>query len=620
MLKNRIPRVAAWLCLWLPPLGVLFKDIWLQAFAAGSNPYVPQLWAGVCRVAPYLPLHVAVFALLFAPMWLLRRGRYAYSAVTGTVLSVLAGIDVVYLRCYNVLPSVLMLPLLGTQTGKQTVANILPTLFTWWDVLLVADLLVWMVLFALCVRRGWLQPLPPRRPRTVAVTAGVCAVVLVLVPLLHACGTAKGLFRRLYVTADTVAGAQYFSFAGFHVADIVQTASGAATHAQPTKTDEQQLADYRAFQAADTGVGPLAGAFAGQNLLVIQVESLESFVLGGTINGVEVTPTLNRLCAGGYVFPNLYEQVKSGNSSDADFLLMTSLLPPNKSFVFGSYTHNTYRALPRILRDNGGYASYYFHGATNAIWDYKTMLSGAFGFDRVDMDYVQDEQLNGYLSDESFFAQTLEKLQAQPLSKPFYAHLVTCTSHIPCDVPADFDGLLLGDELAANPLGDYLQAIHYTDRQIGTFLEQATALGLLDNTVVAVVGDHGGVHKYYPHWVSNLSDAAREDWFLTDDEDYTLPLIVYHPFIESPAVYQTVGGQMDVLPTLLGLLGVEDAAARRVMFGRDLLATTRSFALRDDGYVYGTLTETERRTAYSAYYLSDLLIRSNRVSGNETEG
>ncbi len=619
MQKLRVSRVAAWLCLWLPPLGVLFKDILLQAFAAGNNPYVPQLWAGVCRVAPYLPLHAAVLLLPFLPMWLLRRGRYVYSAVAGTLLSVLVGVDVVYLRCYNVLPSALMLPLLGTQTGKQTVLTILPTLFTWWDVLLVVDLLVWVVLFAVCVRRGWL-PTPKRRPRTVAVTAGVCAVVLVLVPVLHACGAAEKTYRRLYVIADTVNQAQYFSFAGFHAADIVQTATGAATHAEPSETDEQLLADYRDFQAADTGVSPLAGAFAGQNLLVIQVESLESFVLGGTVNGVEVTPTLNRLSAGGYTFPRLYEQVKSGNSSDADFLLMTSLLPPNKSFAFGSYTHNTYRALPRILRDNGGYTSYYFHGATNAIWDYKTMLSGAFGFDRVDMNYVQDEQVNGYLSDESFFAQTLEKLKAQPLSQPFYAHLVTCTSHIPCDVPADFDGLPLGDELAANPLGDYLQAIHYTDRQIGAFLEQANTLGLLDNTVVAVVGDHGGVHKYYPHWVAKLPQSAREDWFLADNEDYTLPLIVFHKSVTAPAVYQTVGGQVDVLPTLLGLLGVEDAAARRVMFGRDLLATTRSFALRDDGFVYGTLPETERNTAYSAYYLSDLLIRSNRVSGEETEG
>ena len=615
-IQKGFARVSAWLCVWMPLVGVLCKDLLLQMFIGGSDPYTPAVWAGLCRFLPYLPLHLAVFWLIFGWSLLFKgRGRLVYNGVAGGVLTLIGFIDTVYLRAYNVLPSVVMLPMLNTDTGQDTVSTILPTLLTWWDLLYLLDLVLWAVLLLVHRRRRGVT-VTARRPR-VTLRALLCAVLaLTVIPLLGVCGVREP-FRRLYVTADTLQQAQYFSFMGFHTADIAAAATGRVTTASATPDDEAVLQAFRSWQRNNDGVSAHAGQFGGKNLLVVQFESLESFVLGNRVGGQEVTPTLNRLMNGGYAFTELYEQVKSGNSADCDFLFMTGLLPTNKSYAFGSWPNNDYLSLAELLADHGGYESYYFHGAVNSIWNYTDMLKQGLEFDHIVMDYAQDDMLNGYLSDESFFRQTAEKLKNQALAEPFYAHVVTCSSHIPCEVPADFKGLALNDELAANPMGDYLQAIHYTDRQLGLFLEALEQNGTLENTLVVVIGDHGGIHKYYPHWVDDLSPEACEDWFLAEEEPYTLPMLLYSSDIADPHVVNVIGGQVDMLPTLLSFMGVQDSRTAQVFFGRDLTATQRSFAVMDDGTLHGTLPEEELAVAHTMYYLSDLLIRSNRVSGEQ---
>lgn len=615
-IQKGFARVSAWLCVWMPLVGVLCKDLLLQMFIGGSDPYTPAVWAGLCRFLPYLPLHLAVFWLIFGWSLLFKgRGRLVYNGVAGGVLTLIGFIDTVYLRAYNVLPSVVMLPMLNTDTGQDTVSTILPTLLTWWDLLYLLDLVLWAVLLLVNRRRRGVT-VTARRPR-VTLRALLCAVLaLTVIPLLGVCGVREP-FRRLYVTADTLQQAQYFSFMGFHAADIAAAATGRVTTASATPDDEAVLQAFRSWQRNNDGVSAHAGQFGGKNLLVVQFESLESFVLGNRVGGQEVTPTLNRLMNGGYAFTELYEQVKSGNSADCDFLFMTGLLPTNKSYAFGSWPNNDYLSLAELLADHGGYESYYFHGAVNSIWNYTDMLKQGLEFDHIVMDYAQDDMLNGYLSDESFFRQTAEKLKNQALAEPFYAHVVTCSSHIPCEVPADFKGLALNDELAANPMGDYLQAIHYTDRQLGLFLEELEQNGTLENTLVVVIGDHGGIHKYYPHWVDDLSPEACEDWFLAEEEPYTLPMLLYSSDIADPHVVNVIGGQVDMLPTLLSFMGVQDSRTAQVFFGRDLTATQRSFAVMDDGTLHGTLPEEEMAVAHTMYYLSDLLIRSNRVSGEQ---
>lgn len=612
--KKRAAAVGTWLCLWLPAIGTFLKGVFLQMFISGADPYTPDVWAGLGRVLPYLPLHAAVLWLIFGWGTLFRgRGRHIWNGVVYGLTTFVAFIDVAYLRAYSMLPSVSMLTMLGNSAGRASIVSTWPTLVNWWDLLFVADILLWAVLMIVCRPKAG----KPRR-RVTAITLGASVLALCVVPLLALCGV-RAPYRQLHKTADTLHRAQYFSYMGFHLGDIAATAVGHQPHIDAE--DEALLAAYRAWQAEDTTVGAHTGALEGKNLIVIQVESLESFVLGKSIDGQEITPTLNRLMTGGYTFSNIYEQVKGGNSSDCDFLLMTGLLPIDSNYVFGTHADEPYLSLQTVLKERAGYTSYYFHGGTNSSWNYEDMLRDGIRVQHIDGDYVQDEILNDYVSDESFFRQTAEKLAASPMEAPFYAHITTCSSHIPCHLPEELRELTLDEELAGNPMGRYLQVIRYADTQIGMFLDELEKQGVLENTAVVIVGDHGGVNKYYPHFVDDLDDALREDWFPKAGEKYTVPFIVHCPSALPTEAVDTIGGQVDVMPTLLGLLGVRDERLEGLLFGRDLLATKRSFAVTSNGEVYGTLSEADAAIAKTAFYLSDLLIRGGRVGGQtEVQG
>lgn len=613
-MKKFFPKFAVWLCLCFPCLSVWFKNLLLQSYVVGDNSYSLDLLQGFLWLLPYLPLQAATIALVFCFGFLFReRGRYIYGTVLNAVFSVIAVIDIAYLRAYNVMPAVIMLPVAGSQGASGVILDTLPTLFVWTDILFLFDFAVWGVLYWFISHRGWRTLYNPSyRPRLAGITAAVSAFVLAVIPLLSIVGWDGGLYRRLYVSSDTVQKSLYFSFLGFHGEDIVQTTMGKVTTAEMTEDDEALREAYFDWKLQDSGDNAFAGEASGKNVLIIQVESLESFVIGQFLKGQEITPNLNRLANGGYYFSNIHEQVKCGNSSDCDFMVMTSLLPANKSYVFGSYTQNEYLTLPKLLKQNGGYHSSYFHGAADSTWNYQGMLSGTLGMDAVHMDYVKDETLNGYLSDESFVRQTLKKIDDSPLGTPFYAHVVTCSSHIPFYVPEDYHGLQLQSELAENPLGKYLQVIHYVDEQIGMLLQGLEERGALENTLIVVLGDHGGVHKYYPHYVSRLSDDVREPWF-PEEQEYTLPLIFYSSDMKSPQHFEVVGGQIDILPSLLYLLGIPKEDYETTLLGRNLFSTSRSFCLQDDGKLYGSLSEEDYEVAQTMYYLSDILIRSNQT-------
>lgn len=611
-LKKRMAALGAWLCRWLPAIGTFLKGVLLQLFISGADPYTPDVWAGLGHVLPYLALHAAVIWLIFGWGALFRgRGRHVWNGVASGLATFIAFIDVAYVRAYSMLPSVSMLTMLGNSAGRASIISTWPTLVNWWDLLFVADILLWAVLMLVC-RPKHTRP----RRRVTALSLVAAAVALCIVPLLGVCGV-KAPYRRLHKTADTIHQAQYFSYLGFHLGDVAATVTG---H-QPSfdAEDEALLARYRAWQAADTVGGEHVGALEGKNLLVIQVESLESFVLGQRIDGQEITPTLNRLMNGGYTFTNLYEQVKGGNSSDCDFLLMTGMLPIDSNYVFGAWHDKTYLSLQTVMKERADYTSYYFHGGGNSSWNYEDMLRDGIRVEHIVGDYEHDEILNEYISDESFFRQTVEKLAASPMDEPFYAHVTTCSSHIPCHLPEELRELELDEELESNPMGRYLQVIRYVDTQLGMFLEALEAQGVLDNTAIVVVGDHGGVNKYYPHFVDNLDGDVREDWFPKANEKYTIPMIVYCPSALPTKTIETIGGQVDVMPTLLGLFGAWDERLADTLFGRDLLASKRSFAVTANGEVYGTLSAEEAELAGMAYYLSDLLIRNGRASG-QTEG
>jgi phosphoglycerol transferase MdoB-like AlkP superfamily enzyme len=369
--------------------------------------------------------------------------------------------------------------------------------------------------------------------------------------------------------------------------------------------DKQRVEAWFSNKIENLPVNNYSSKFQGKNLIVLQVESLENFVIGKRINSQEITPNLNRLLNNSMYFSNFYEQVWNGTSSDADLMTNTSVYPVREGSTFFRFPGNTYNSLPKILESHG-YDTLAIHPDKGGYWNWRQALT-AIGFQKtIDEGYFQmDERIGFGISDGSYLRQVGSVIKAE--KQPFYTFLVTLTSHAPFDLPPQYCDLNLDPVLNESKLGGYFQSIHYTDQQIGAFIDKLDKDGLLDNTVIALYGDHTGVHKFYDDEVKQLKNP--ESWWLKGHNQ--IPLIIYSKGMTGEEI-KTTGGHIDLLPTLAYLMGVDRKEYEGTAMGRNLLNTNKDFAVLANGQLVGTLpSEKEREDAKLGIGIADEIIQSN---------
>lgn len=352
------------------------------------------------------------------------------------------------------------------------------------------------------------------------------------------------------------------------------------------------------------------GIFKGKNVIFIQVESLENFVIGKRINGQEITPNLNKLLNNSLYFSNFHEQVNNGTSVDSDLIANTSVYPIRKGATFFRFPNNTYNSLPKLLKEEGYYTQA-IHPDKASYWNWKNGLT-AVGFDRcIDSSHFNlDETIGLGLSDGSFLRQSVSFIKEA--KKPFYTFMVTLTSHGPFDLPKEYRELKIEKSIDETKLGGYFQSVHYTDKHIGKFLETLEKEKLLDDTVVVIYGDHTGIHKYY---ASELKDIKpQENWWM--ENNWEIPLIVYNKDITHKE-FTVNGGQIDTMPTVAYMMGVNKEKFQSTAMGRILVNTNKDFAVLSDRTYLGNKSNKEQiKHSILGIDVSDMMIRSNYFNNN----
>ncbi|WP_079505337.1 LTA synthase family protein [Mesobacillus jeotgali] len=314
-----------------------------------------------------------------------------------------------------------------------------------------------------------------------------------------------------------------------------------------------------------------------QNLILIQVESLQNFVINKSVAGQEITPNLNKMLDHSVYFPNIYPQTIDGNSSDAEFLTQTSLFPVSKGSVFFRYPHNTYNSLGKTMKEEG-YNNIAFHADEGSFWN-RTEMYPSIGFDefKTISDFKLDEEIGMGLSDGSMFRQSIDMLEE--VENLFYAFFITLTNHIPFQLPEKYQILKLDKDLNESIMGGYIQSVAYTDKVIGEFISDLNENGLLQNSLIIIYGDHDGIRdREVVEQYFTKKQISDEQWL----RDYVpIPLIIYNPILKS-AVNDKIGGQIDLMPTikyLMGINGPEDSYT----IGRNLLVNNDGYAILPKG-------------------------------------
>jgi lipoteichoic acid synthase len=395
----------------------------------------------------------------------------------------------------------------------------------------------------------------------------------------------------------------HLSPTGYHLYDFYNYYTKNQAY-EPTAGEVQEIAQWLYQNEECLPDNQFKGIFKGKNLLIVQVESLENFVINQKIDGQEITPNLNRLLKNSYYFSNMYEQVKDGNSSDADLMINTSVYPVTMGATFFRFPLNTYNSLPNLL-EKKGYTSTAIDPEKGSYWNWLQALT-AIGFDQtVDESYFkQDEKIGMGISDGSYFTQVAPLLAGK--KQPFYTFMITLTSHSPFELPEQYQSLTLADPVKNTKLGGYFQCIHYTDREIGHFLEKLEQSHLLDNTVVAIYGDHTGVHKFYNDEVQQIDPG--EMWWL--DSSKRVPFLIYCKDLKGQK-FTVTGGQIDIMPSLAYLFDL-DPSYKKTALGRNLFNTKKNFAVLASREFVGTAADDSEKTfLVKGIDISELIIRSN---------
>ena len=169
------------------------------------------------------------------------------------------------------------------------------------------------------------------------------------------------------------------------------------------------------------------------------------------------------------------------------------------------------------------------------------------------------------VSDGEFFVRAIDYLKAQ--NGPFYAFMVTLTSHYAFELPAQYNMLTLKDEHVGTLFGNYLQSVHYFDHAVGMLIDALKAANLYDNTIITFYGDHFGLPVY--DWQSKqfLTELLGTEY--TYESHFNVPLMIHIPGSGVTETKSVAGGHIDVMPTLLHLLGLKNE--KGIMFGESLL-------------------------------------------------
>lgn len=295
---------------------------------------------------------------------------------------------------------------------------------------------------------------------------------------------------------------------------------------------------------------PAAGRSKRLNVVLVSIESMGAEFLGSYGHPSGLTPNLDRLSRESLWFSNTFA---TGNRTVRGLEALTLALPPTpgQSIVRRPKNDKLF-SLGSVLRHNG-YETIYAYGGYGYFDNMNAFFEGN-GYRVIDRTQIPKEKIvqeNIWgVADESLFDHVITELDRQHTGsrQPFFIHVMTTSNHRPYTYPAGRIDIPSGSGRDG--------AVKYTDWAVGRFLDEAAKRDWFANTVFVITADHGA--------------NARGGMEIPVDK-YRIPVFIYAPRHIAPQRVDRLMSQIDIAPTLLGLLGVSHYSK---FFGRDILHTS----------------------------------------------
>lgn len=309
-----------------------------------------------------------------------------------------------------------------------------------------------------------------------------------------------------------------------------------------TLTDEQLAKNLSTFYPSYQGAKTLSRKIIAdtteikKNVVLITVESLSADFMAYYGNTTAITPFLDSLAQHSLFFTQTYA---TGNRTVRGLEAITLCIPPSPGESVVKRVDNKNKVTTASVFLEKGYQVKYLYGGDAYFDNMKDFFSGN-GYDIVDKSNFNDEAITfdniWGVCDEDMYRKAIEVMNEEAQqNKPFFNHIMTVSNHRPFTYP---EGKIDISGQAKSRDG----GVKYTDYSIKKFFEMAQKQAWFSNTVFVIVADHCA------------SSAGKTELPL---DKYRIPALIYAPGFVAPQEYQTLMSQIDVMPTLFGLLNFE---------------------------------------------------------------
>lgn len=516
------------------------------------------------------PLSLLLFLYGMSLFFKKQKSRNRYLAAMTLVTSIILYGNAAFYRFFS---DFITLPVLFqtdnfSDLGSSAAASIYPT-----DVLYFTDLIVLLAAIKLLrVKEGNIESQKIYRRVYFVLSAAILFLNIGLAEAERPQLLTRSFDREMLV--------KNLGVYNYHLYDVYIQSKSQAKRAFADGSKLTDIHNYvRANQAAPSE--DMAGLAEGKNLIVVTLESMQTFTLNQEMNGQFITPFLNGLTKDEdtIYFPNFYHQTGLGKTSDSEFLLENSLYPLNGGAVFFTHSGNTFNSMAEKL-GNQGYATNVQHANTKSFWN-RDMMYESLGIDEFldieSYDIGEGQAVNWGMKDIPFFEQSVAHMADMP--QPFYSRLITLTNHHPFTLDEE-DKLISEFDSNSGTLNRFFQTTRYLDEAVKELFDELKEKGLYENSIIVLYGDHYGISENHNEAMAQY--LGKEITPYESAQLQRVPFFVHIPGSGQGHVNKEIGGQIDMRPTIMNLMGMETDTD--LLFGSDLFAEEHEeFVIFRDG-------------------------------------
>lgn len=492
--------------------------------------------------------------ILLSPLLLFKKAktRFILGMIINLLVSVVLFADELY---YEYASNIISVMQAGNLQYKDEIISAIPSLLKLRQLLYFIDFPIMILLFI----RGTIAVKDRKNFEFKPVILMIIGIIILCTHYKFVPESIELVTGYIYNKDNSV---RFGTIYGYHAVDIFNALTNGQTVAYSTYNE--MLEAYNELKEFQNEANPENEQYKGigkdMNFISVQLESIQNFVIGASINDKEIMPNLNKFLAENIEVSNMHASSYT-TTADSEHSFITSMYPTENGEAFSKYYSNTYDDIFKNFK-KADYTNIYAHGNYSYFWNRRNVVSKYLIDKKYFLDDFEDrsELIRTYLSDELLYKQVIDNLDID--NGKVFVDIVAASSHKPFELA----GIVNKEQKVTidvgkyknTPLGNYLEACNYADYAFGIFLDKLKEKGIYDNTVILVFGDHYGMTMYDEDLIeylgenkSNYNDARMQFEFTNVACGLRIPG-VSNVKIEQPT------SKIDLKSTILQVFGIEE--------------------------------------------------------------